>query len=762
MQTELTEPSDLMIRATPIWCVDASADWCFVRQTVVVDHGRMTRATLLITAASTEPSRQYVYRAHLNGQVVGVGPARPIGGETRVDRYDVTDLIVDGSNAIGALLYTTDDHRCAAELVIELVDGNLTRVGTGTDWQAISGAACYPPAASIGTACYPAPAEDLDARHYPHGFDTAEFEQEWPAAVARPAFDRPVGSPLAPVRREAFPVARELSADRERIVLDFGRSWAGGAIIRAVAQAGDRIELRFGEVLVDTDSPDPHVRFELTAGNVYRDTWTLTEGEQELATWGLRVFRYLEIRFLDGHPDLTDIRAAALIYDFDDDAAEFSSSDLVLDRVWDLCKHTVKALNLNLYVDSWTRERLPYEADAYLQQRAHLALDRDPALARYSVDFTIAHRTWPTEWPLFAVLAIHDLWYSTGDFDQLRPQYERLTELLPTRWIDPGTGLVRKPGSDGSTGDMDRGGFDRDLVDWPPSERDGYRFGAVNTVLNALSYRCFRAAAELADAVGDPGVADEYRAIAGRLSSAIDRLLFDSGYGSYVDGLDDSGRRLGHHAIHAAAYALWAGVVPEDRVGSVIGFLAGRGMACSVFGAPVLLEGLFDHGAGQVAIPMITAPGNRSWRHMLEVGAGAAMEAWDVEFKPNLTHSHPWGATPAFLLPQGILGVRPIEPGFRRFLVRPQLGALTQAAARIPVPTGSIEVDGRRTADGADYVITVPAGTRARFGLPAAEATDQTIDLDGRPVRTRLDSRWLELDNDLAAGRHTIRCTATR
>ncbi len=743
--------------STPIWAAgDPVPDWCFVRRTFELDDRPITRATLLITASSTIASLQYVYRAHLNFHVLGVGPTRPHRDETRYDSYDVTGLIRPGRNTIGALLYTTADHRFQAELRIEPVDGATITIGTGPDWLARSATDCYPAAGSIGTRVFAAPVEDLDARAYPHGFDSPGFTDAWPAAVARPRFDRLVASPLAPVERHVAAPAAILVDDAAGMVIDFGRAWAGGALLQAVGTAGDRIELRYGEVLETEPGNRPAVRYRLTTGNVYRDVWTLTDGPQQLATWGLRVFRYLELRYLDGTPDLTGIRAAALRYRFDADAATFSSSDPVLDRVWRLSADTIEALNVNLYVDSWTRERLPYEADAYLQQRSHLALDRDPALARYSVDFTLANRTWPTEWPLFGLLAVHDLWWTTGDLDQVREQYHRLPDLLPTRWLDPATGLVRKPSDGGVAGDRDRGGFDRDLVDWPPSERDGYRFGEVNTVINALSYRCYRAAAELARALGEQTDADRYDATADRLADAIEQFLFDPSAGHYADGLEADGSRIDHHAIHAQLYPLWADAVPAARVDGVIADLGRRGMACSVYSAAFLLEGLFEHGAGDLALPLITAPGRRSWRHMLDVGAGAAMEAWDIEFKPNLSHSHPWGASPAYLLPQGLFGLRPLEPGYRSFAIRPQPAGLDRARVRLPIPDGAISASYVRTGDRLDLLLDVPPDTTGQLSLPAGPGRPDEVELDGRMIRLRRSGRWLTADPPLLGGEHRV------
>ncbi|GAB3757383.1 family 78 glycoside hydrolase catalytic domain [Microlunatus parietis] len=737
--------------STPIWAY-GNPDWCFLRYEFDAGPGPIARAALAITASSTRPALQYVYRAHFNGTVLGVGPTRPLGDESRYDTYDLTGLLWPGPNTVGALLHTTADHRCQAMIIIEYADGAVARFGSGPDWQASSAADAYQEAGSIGTAVFAAPVENLDARRYPHGFDSPGFAEHWPAAAVREPFARLESSPVPLVERRTMPPARVLAEGPGRLVLDFGRTWAGGALIRARASAGDTIELRFGEVLDSTERPT--VKFELHTGNVYRDVWTLTDGDQELETWGLRVFRYLEVRTLAGNPDL-EVLAAAYRSPYDTEAAAFTSADPDLDRVWRLSADTIEALNLNLYVDSWTRERLPYEADAYLQQRAHLCLDPDPALARYSVDFTLEHRTWPTEWPLFGLLAVHDLWWTTGDDGQLREQYHRLPDLLPLRWLDPGTGLVRKPSDGGAAGDLDRGGFDRDLVDWPPGERDGYEFGEVNTVINALAYRCFRAAADLARAVGEPTDAEHYAATADRLRDAIQRHLFDPDRQAYADGLDPAGRRLGHHAIHAQLFPLWAGAVPADRVDGVVQDLAGRGMACSVYAAAFLLEGLFEHAAGDVALPLITAPGNRSWRHMLDVGAGATMEAWDAAFKPNLSHSHPWAASPAFLLPQGLFGLRPLEPGYRSFAIRPQPGPLDQAEVRLPVPAGTIAVRARRDGDRQDYLIRVPPGSTGRLALPAGSAPE--IELDGATVRLRPDGRWLTAEVPLGPGDHLVR-----
>jgi hypothetical protein len=100
-------------------------------------------------------------------------------------------------------------------------------------------------------------------------------------------------------------------------------------------------------------------------------------------------FRYAELLAGADGVALSGIERRALFYPFDDDAAHFRGSDERLNRVWELCRYTLKATPfLALYADG-NRERMPYEADAHLQQLGHYAVDREYAIARHTNQFLI-------------------------------------------------------------------------------------------------------------------------------------------------------------------------------------------------------------------------------------------------------------------------------------------------------------------------------------------------------------------------------------
>ena len=154
-------------------------------------------------------------------------------------------------------------------------------------------------------------------------------------------------------------------------------------------------------------------------------------------------------------------------------------------------------------------------------------------------------------------------------------------------------------------------------------------------------------------------------------------------------------------------------------------------MACSVYGSQYLLEGLFENDRGESALALISAPGDRSWRHMVESGTTITWEAWDQKYKPNQDWNHAWGTAPANLLPRFVLGIRPAEPGWKSVLIRPNPGPLTECRGKVPTPRGSITSEWK---NGGTFSLklSVPQQTPVLFELPAAPGAN--VRVNGEPI----------------------------
>jgi hypothetical protein len=133
---------------------------------------------------------------------------------------------------------------------------------------------------------------------------------------------------------------------------------------------------------------------------------------------------------------------------------------------------------------------------------------------------------------------------------------------------------------------------------------------------------------------------------------------------------------------------------------------------------------------------------------MVESGTTITWEAWDQKYKPNQDWNHAWGAAPANLLPRFVLGVQPLEGGWRRAIIRPCPGDLVSARGKVPTPKGPILVDWQNDA-AFRITITLPEGVKARVELPAAVGQAGVI-VDGTPVAAdRKGARWV-LGEDVA------------
>ncbi len=138
-------------------------------------------------------------------------------------------------------------------------------------------------------------------------------------------------------------------------------------------------------------------------------------------------FRWVEIEGLpDGLSTNQIVRRAAFPKHWDENAATFACSDETLNRVWELCRYSIKAtMFAGVYVDG-DRERIPYEADAYLNQLSHYYVDHDPSMARQTFDWLLEYPTWPTEWAPHMVFMAHADWMRNGDAEWISQRYESL------------------------------------------------------------------------------------------------------------------------------------------------------------------------------------------------------------------------------------------------------------------------------------------------------------------------------------------------
>ena len=525
--------------------------------------------------------------------------------------------------------------------------------------------------------------------------------------------------------------------DDGTILVDFGRVSFGNIHIMSPGE-NQSITVHFGEAQKDQ-------RINRNPGGTIRYTKTTAElkGEKSLVAppadkrnttlpaailtpkeWGVVLpFRWVEIEGWKGDFSEKNIqRNSAFASTWDDQAASFQSSDKTLDAIWELCRYSIKATTFaGVYVDG-DRERIPYEADAYLNQLSHYACDPDPLMARDTYDHLMKQPTWPTEWAPHMIFMAHAEWMQTGDQAWIASRFEALKKKT----------LSERARADGLLVSNDKQQKRDDIVDWPTTERDGYVFTPVNTVVNAFHLRALQLMSELANAAHKPDDAKTYQQQYQKTLAAFQEKLIDPQTGIFKDGESTK-----HSSLHANLFPLAFGLVPEKNRTRVIAFIKQRGMRCSVYAAQYLLEGLYEQGEAQTALELMLADGDRSWKHMLNSGTSITWEAWDNKYKPNQDWNHAWGAAPANILPRYVIGVRPTKPGWSEILIAPQPASLTSLLGKVPSPRGPVHLKWEKATN--IWQIALPPGVSALISLPASENTKALV--NGKAVPTTFDAK---------------------
>jgi len=565
-----------------------------------------------------------------------------------------------------------------------------------------------------------------------------------------------------------------LIANKDGLIFaDFGKATFGQLKLKLTSEhGGDTIAVHLGEALTATGQinrkPGGTIRYQ-------KHIVSLKKGSQEYVirfnpdkrnTGATAIkmpayigevlpFRFCEIEGYRLKLPKENITRMTVTYPFNDDAADFHSSDSTLNQIWDLCKHSVKATTFaGIYVDG-DRERIPYEADAYINQLCHYAADKEFSLARRSHEYLIYNATWPTEWILQSVLMAYNDYLYTGDIRSARHHYTDLQAKLLTG-LEEKNGLIStltgKQNPEFLKSIHFNGPKLRDIVDWPHTgilglekgkggETDGFVFTDYNAVVNAYYYKALKDMSVLA---GDLGFAEDalsYSNKAKALKKAYFALLWDPTEKRYRDGIDTR-----HASLHTNMFALTFGLVPEEYKQQVMTFIRSRGMACSVYGSQFLMDAIYDAGDAEYGLSLLTSKEERSWYNMIREGSTITMEAWGNKFKPNQDWNHVWGAVPGNIIPRKLMGIEPLTPGWATFQIKPQLGSLKHARIKVPTIRGDIKVNCEQDNDRLLIQAEIPANTVANIILPAGNSdSNYKLYVDGKPVSYKKGGKYIAL-----------------
>ncbi|MFF3493331.1 family 78 glycoside hydrolase catalytic domain [Streptomyces sp. NPDC002795] len=709
-------------------------------------RGPVTRARLYASAHG-------LYEAELNGERVSDDVMAPgwtvYGSRLRYCSYDVSDLLHEGENVLGAWLgdgwyrgrlgwhggfrnLYGSDLSFIGQLEILYADGSRDLVATDPQWRASFG-----PILRAGNY----DGEVYDAREERTGWSNPGYDDsEWtPVKLAErdPATLVAVDGPPVRCTQEVTPVG-VLRTPKGALVLDFGQNLVGRVRFTVSGAAGRRITLRTAEVLQD--------------GEVYRrplrlaestDVYVLKGGEPE--EWEPRFtfhgFRYVEVEGWPGDLEAAvaegGVRARVLHTDLDR-TGWFSCSDPLVNRLHENVVWSMRGNFLDIPTDCPQRdERVGWTGDLQVfAPTASFLYDVSGMLSGWLKDVAVeqlpdgtvpwyvpvipAKDMWTpirpgAVWGDVAVLTPWVLYQRFGDIEVLRRQYDSAKA-----WVD----LMDRLAGDTHLWDD---GFQ--LGDWldPAAPPDDPADARTDKYLVATAYFAW-STRHLARSAEVLGLADD-AARYGRLADQV-REAFAAAY------VRDDGRMTSDaqtaYAL-AVAFELITGEAQLKAAGERLAELvgeAGNRIATGFAGTPIICDALTMSGATSTAYDLLLERECPSWLYAVTQGATTVWERWDSMLPDGTVNP---GAMTSFnhyalgavadWLHRVVAGLEPAAPGYRTIRFRPRPGGeLTWANAEHETPFGRAAITWEISDDRLEVSVTVPTGADGVVELPGADA----------------------------------------
>lgn len=654
------------------------------------------------------------YKLYVNGTFVGQGPAQGYPYRYNYNEWDLSDYLVAGRNTIAVHVYyqgllnrayNSEDLRMG--LIAELRTDRGFSLFTDHSWKFVR-AAQFQPSATVG---YDTQfLENIDQRLAIPRWHAPEFADEtWEQAAAKRHVDYalfPQETPAVSVYR--IPPARVTQLAEGHYLLDFGQEVTGQFELSAKGESGQRIELRYGEEL---ELGDRSVKFEMRCNCNYRETWTLSGRADTLEQFEYKAFRYVEVIGPAEAIDPDSFAAIVRHYPLDAEACRFETEDELLQRIWDICKLGVQLCAQENFVDCPSREKGQYLGDNTVMGHTHMYISGDARLFKKAIrDFALSARVCPG---LMAV-APGSFMQEIADFSlqwpmQLLNYYRHTGDTAFLEEMHPvAEGILSHFGRYRREDGLIENVKDKwNLVDWPDNLRDGYDFpltrpvgDGCHNVVNALYYGCVQTVQEIRDLL-NVGYDDELP----RLKQSFLAAFYRPELRLFADATAS-----GHASLHANIFPLLFGIAPDESIDSLIAFIERKKFSCGVYMSYFLLKALAKHGRKQLIFDLIVGDDERSWANMVREGATSCFEAWGKEQKWNTSLCHGWASAPIPVLIEDVIGISPMEPGWKAIAYKPGLPeGMPDFHLKFRTVRGVIEV---AYAHG-ELIVTPPAGVTA-------------------------------------------------
>ena len=714
------------------------------------------------------------YELYINGKKAGDEVFTP--GWTSYQKrlqyqvYDVTNLVKQGNNAIGAMLADGWYRGSLAwennwglggktlgllcQLEITYTDGSSEKIITDNNWKGSQNGPVTVNGIYDG--------EDYDARKEMKGWSEYNFDDSKWQSVNEAAYTKNnlIGTQTVPVKKiqEIKPIKIFTTPKGEQVV-DFGQNMVGWVKLKVKGAAGTTVTIHHAEVL---DKFGNFYTDNLRAARATAKYTLKGDGEETYEPrFSFFGFRYIEVKDFPGTLTADNVTGVVVHSDMKP-TGSFECSNALINQL----QHNIQWGQKGNFVDVPTDcpqrdERLGWTGDAQAFCRtAAFNMDVAPFFTKWMKDIAadqdadgkvpfvipdvLKNKSTSAGWGDVATIAPWTMYNVYGDKRILETQYSSMKAYVEYIHKKSGDSYLWKGGSV--------------FGDWlfyksmRQTENDGYTSpDMIATMFYAYSTKILAQAAAVLGKTEDEKFYND---------------LFEKVKAAFNKNYVTAEGRIASESQTSYVLALNFGLLSNDMQPKATQYLVddikGRGnhLSTGFLGTPYLCHVLTANGRTDVAYDLLMQETFPSWLYPVKMGATTIWERWDgqktdstfQDVGMNSFNHYAYGAIGDWMY-RVSAGIEIGSAGYKHILIQPHpTKKLSFAKAGFESSYGLIS-SGWETKDGKLIVrVTIPANTTATITLPVADmnkitemgtqisTTYKNISADGKNVMIEVGS----------------------
>lgn len=370
---------------------------------------------------------------------------------------------------------------------------------------------------------------------------------------------------------------------------------------------------------------------------------------------------------------------------------DFKCDNPLVNKIYDVSLYTLHLNSREFFLDGIKRDRWVWGGDVSEACLLNYYSFFDNDICKRSLRLLLGkkpitrHINTIQDYTLFWFISIFDYYLYTGDTSFIIQMYEDAKSLFAfcEESTDENGFLIAKPN-------------DWVFVDWAPINNQG-----ILSVIQILYARSLECLAMMAEVCGDKIGTDLYRTKLSNLMNNIFKFFWNENLGGFIH----SSSRESNNTVtkYANMFALLFGYLNEEQIKSVKDNVLLNDNILKIT-TPYMkfyeVAALCEIGCYDCVSDYI----KQYWGGMLECGATTFWEQYDPNVSGKAHYEmygrpygkslcHAWGAGPLLILGKYFMGVKPLSPGYKNFIVAPNLVGFREIKGKVPTPNGVVSVE---------------------------------------------------------------------